>query len=155
SRAAHVGRGDRARRPRPRGARGRAHPPRAVPARDRPSPGAAGMSAPRVAYVLRAFPRLSETFILQELLALRARGEETRIFALERVEDGRMLPEAERLLPEVTFVETREPAAWSGPALVPAKQRRWAAAGRRIGLELEAWRATHVHAHFAGPAATA
>lgn len=113
------------------------------------------MSTPRVAYVLRAFPRLSETFILQELLALRAQGIPVRVFALERVEGERMHPEAERLLPEVTFITPRERFQWTGPALVPAKQRPFADAGRRIGLELKAWGATHVHAHFAGFPATA
>ena len=113
------------------------------------------MSTPRVAYVLRAFPRLSETFILHELLALRARGIAVRVFALEQVDAPLMHAEAEQLLPEVTFVTSREPASWRGPAVVPVKQRRFAAAGRRIGKELRAWGATHVHAHFAGPAATA
>ncbi len=113
------------------------------------------MIQPRVAYVLRAFPRLSETFLLHELLALRARGVEVRVFAFERVDDERMHPEARRLLPEVTFIAATEPSAWRGPAIVPVKQRRWASAGRRIGKELRAWGATHVHAHFAGPAATA
>ena len=113
------------------------------------------MTTPRVAYVLRAFPRLSETFILHELLALRARGIPVRVFALEQVDAPLMHAEAERLLPEVTFVTAREPAAWRGPAIVPAKQRRFAAVGRRIGKQLRAWGATHVHAHFAGPAATA
>lgn len=113
------------------------------------------MSSPRVAYVLRAFPRLSETFILHELLALKARGVDVRVFAFERVEGERMHPDAALMLPEVTFVSAKEPAMWRGPAVVPAKQRRWAHAGRQIGLELKAWGATHVHAHFAGPAATA
>ena len=113
------------------------------------------MSTPRVAYILRAFPRLSETFILHELLALRARGIPVRVFALDQVDAPLMHAEAEQLLPEVTFVSVREPSAWRGPAVLPLKQRRYAAAGRRIGKQLRAWGATHVHAHFAGPAATA
>jgi glycosyltransferase involved in cell wall biosynthesis len=113
------------------------------------------MTPPRVAYVLRAFPRLSETFILHELLAQRARGTEVRVFALKRTADERMQPEAEQLLPEVTFLEPEEPARWNGPRLVPKRQRRWAAAGAAIAGELRSWGATHVHAHFAGPAATA
>ncbi len=113
------------------------------------------MNTPRVAYVLRAFPRLSETFLLHEILALRAQGIPVRVFAFERVEGERMHPEAERLLPEVTFVEVGDGEDWRGPAIVPRKQRRWAAAGARVGRELRAWGATHVHAHFAGPAATA
>jgi len=113
------------------------------------------MTSPRVAYVLRAFPRLSETFLLHEILALRARGVAVRVFAFERVQDELMHPEAERLLPEVTFLDATEVEDWRGPAIVPRKQRRWAAAGTRVGRELRAWGATHVHAHFAGPAATA
>ena len=113
------------------------------------------MSGARVAYVLRRFPQLSETFILRELVALRSRGVDTRVFALERVETERMHAEARRLLPEVTFVGPLESAAWRGPAIVPPSQRPWAGAGRRIGPELLSWGATHVHAHFAGPAATA
>ncbi|MEY4069490.1 MAG: hypothetical protein RL721_104 [Candidatus Eisenbacteria bacterium] len=113
------------------------------------------MSTPRVAYVLRAFPRLSETFLLHEILAQRARGVEVRVFAFERVQDERMHPEAERLLPEVTFVDADEAPDFKGPKVLPKKQRRWAAAGVRIASELRAWGATHVHAHFAGPAATA
>jgi len=120
------------------------------------------VSAPRVAYVLRAFPRLSETFILRELLALRERGVAVRVFALERDTRERMHPEAERMLPEVTFVDAPEltgrraaAMARAFPSAVPAKQLPFAAAGERIGRELQVWGATHVHAHFAGPAATA
>src|SRR5262249_3451249 len=106
-------------------------------------PGALRVKTPRVAYVLRAFPRLSETFILHELRALQARGIPVRVFALERVEASLMHPEAEALLPEVTFVTPRDPIAWRGPRIVPAEQRKHAAAGRRIGRELRAWGATH------------
>ena len=113
------------------------------------------MNSPRVAYVLRAFPRWSETFILNEVLAQRALGTEVRVFALERVRDPWMQPEAARLLPEVTFVASAEPRRWNGPAAVPRNQRRWSLAGRAIAAELVAWGATHVHAHFAGPAAVA
>lgn len=113
------------------------------------------MSAPRVAYVLRAFPRWSETFILNEVLAQRALGTAVRLFALERTRDGWMQPEAERLLPEVTFVDAAKPRRSCGEPFVPRKQARWAAAGRAIAPELQAWGATHVHAHFAGPAAVA
>lgn len=42
------------------------------------------MSTMRVAYVLRVFPKLSETFIVGELAELRRRGAAVRIFSLER-----------------------------------------------------------------------
>ena len=113
------------------------------------------MTTARVAYVLRAFPRLSETFLMHEILAQRARGVQVRVFAFERVEGELMHPEAEALLSEITFIDASETGVWRGPKLVPAKQRRWASAGRSIAAELQRWGATHVHAHFAGPAATA
>ena len=42
-----------------------------------------------VGYVLRKFPVLSETFILNEILALEARGIPVHIFSLERPNDPR------------------------------------------------------------------
>src|SRR2546425_13037492 len=38
---------------------------------------------PRVAYVLKRYPRLSETFILNEILGLERTGAEVRIFAAD------------------------------------------------------------------------
>lgn len=113
--------------------------------------------AVRVGYVLRAFPRLSETFILNEILSLRAIGVDVRIAALEQVEGGRRHPEAERLMPEVTWLSTgaRRPRRRRGPLVPPGAEARWAAAGESWAPALRAWGVTHVHAHFAGPAATA
>ncbi len=45
-------------------------------------------SASRVAYVLKMFPRLSETFILNEILELERHGLPLRIFSLRRPVDG-------------------------------------------------------------------
>lgn len=43
----------------------------------------------RVGYVLKRYPRLSETFIVREILALEARGVEVEIFALGMAAEGR------------------------------------------------------------------
>ena len=51
-----------------------------------------GGSAPdplRVAYILKMFPRLSETFILNELLELETQGVELSVFSLMHPDDGR------------------------------------------------------------------
>src|SRR5213595_2268949 len=40
--------------------------------------------APRIGYVLKMFPRLSETFILNEILELERQGLALRIFSLKR-----------------------------------------------------------------------
>lgn len=107
-----------------------------------------------VAYVLRAFPRLSETFILNEIHALRATGVRVSVFALEQVEEPRMHPAAQALLPEVTFVDARQHSAIAIDH-VPPKHRAAAQAGVHIGRSILGRGVTHLHAHFAGPAATA
>jgi glycosyltransferase involved in cell wall biosynthesis len=43
----------------------------------------------RVGYVLKTFPRLSETFVLDEILAVEASGAEVQIFSLRPPLDGR------------------------------------------------------------------
>ena len=47
------------------------------------------MSAPRIAVVVKGYPRLSETFIAQELLALEARGLPLAIWSLRRPTEAR------------------------------------------------------------------
>jgi len=87
----------------------------------------------RVAFVLKGYPRLSETFIAQEILALEQRGLEILIVSLRRPTDRKTHPmhgaiRAERLyLPEYLH---QEPArVWRG----------WRAARRQKGYRL-AWR---------------
>ncbi len=111
----------------------------------------------RVAYVLRAFPRLSETFILGEIMALKRRGLDVRVIAMEQIQGETLHPDAASLLPEVVFIpqrmlpfrgsrgrrKTRADDLYN-TALAAA---RWAAPGLRdAGIQ-------HLHAHFAGPAA--
>lgn len=110
----------------------------------------------RVAYLLKTFPKLSETFILGEIVALRRRGTDVRIVALERGKDRRMHAEARRLLPDVCFV----PAAArrsrrSAPAPMPTSHQAAWQAGTWAASWLMDQGVDHVHAHFAGPAATA
>lgn len=114
----------------------------------------------RVAYLLRAFPKISETFILGEILALKRIGVDVRIVAMEEVRESRRHPEAEKLLPEVTFVPAgmaRFPSR-SGSrtrrAGRPADQNGYWRAGEWAGRRLALHGVEHIHAHFAGPAAT-
>lgn len=60
----------------------------------------------RVAYVLKKFPRLSETFILTELLALEERGVPLVIYSLRTSDDPRFHPELARLRAEIRYVQT-------------------------------------------------
>lgn len=94
-----------------------------------------------VAFVLKGYPRLSETFIAQEILALERRGLDIRIVSLRRPTDDRVHPvhreiKAPQLyLPEYLY---REPLrvwrAWralrAGPRY-PAARALWLADLRR------------------------
>lgn len=109
----------------------------------------------RVAYVLKSFPRLSETFILNEMLALRARGVDVRVFAFERSAESVRHPAAAEWMPSVTWLDTTPGPEFEALGDVPERHRAAAVAGLRLGGALRSWGAQHVHAHFAGPAATA
>lgn len=60
--------------------------------------------APRIGYVLRKFPVLSETFVLNELLALEARGVDLHVFSLQRPNDPRFHESLPRLRARVAYV---------------------------------------------------
>jgi glycosyltransferase involved in cell wall biosynthesis len=58
----------------------------------RPSVTAAGLGPGRVAFVLKGYPRLSETFIAQEIRALEQRGLDILIMSLRHPTDGATHP---------------------------------------------------------------
>lgn len=57
-----------------------------------------------VAYVLRKFPVLSETFVLNELLSLEARGVPLHIFSLQRPNDPRFHDDLPKLKARVSYL---------------------------------------------------
>jgi glycosyltransferase involved in cell wall biosynthesis len=57
-----------------------------------------------VGYVLRKFPVLSETFVLNEMLALEARGVPLHVFSLERPNDARFHEDLPKLKARVAYV---------------------------------------------------
>ena len=59
------------------------------------------MTSGRIAFVVSGFPRRSETFALNELLALEARGAVAAIFATKPGDGSNLQPGYERLLPLV------------------------------------------------------
>lgn len=132
--------------------------------------------AARVLYVLRAYPRFSETFIVNEILELERRGMAVEILAMRRPDDGyfhesvcrvraraRYIPEAPDKLHNAANERLR--SLWRkaprGARMYLTRLRRagrvtmadlWSAAylirdARKCG-------ATHVHAHFGTEAAT-
>jgi glycosyltransferase involved in cell wall biosynthesis len=127
-----------------------------------------------IAFLVKRFPRLSETFVLNELLELRRQGVAVRLFALMDPVESHVQPEADQLRPEVTYLRGSS-RRWSvivgsalrhplGTARVLrfALGRRSAATWRHVGEalvlagELDRQDLGHVHAHFAhSPAAVA
>ncbi|MDN6529038.1 MAG: colanic acid biosynthesis glycosyltransferase WcaL, partial [Brevibacterium sp.] len=59
----------------------------------------------RRAYVLKMYPRFSETFIVSEILAREAAGEELIIFSLRPTSDTRFHPELARVRAPVIQIE--------------------------------------------------
>ena len=61
-----------------------------------------------IGYILKMYPRFSETFVLSELLELERQGVELRIFSLKRPDDGIAHADAALLEAPVTYVPALE-----------------------------------------------
>jgi colanic acid/amylovoran biosynthesis glycosyltransferase len=132
-----------------------------------------------VAYLIKMYPRFSETFILAELLELERQGARLQVFSLKKPDDGifhadvarlrarvTYLPESPLLAPRAFAAAHREVFGWDrrryARALAAALRRRrfttlkhFLQAGW-IAVRLRAAGISHVHAHFAsGPTAVA
>lgn len=83
------------------------------------------MSPPALAYVVRSFPSLSETFVMREIDALLDRGWDIRIFCLDAAAPALVHAQSERLRTRV--IRPPRPAA---PALFAGLVRACAAAPR-------------------------
>lgn len=129
----------------------------------------AAVTAPPVLYVLKRFPRLSETFILREVLGLEATGVQVLVDALLPAEDGpthpelatvrarvRYLPRHPRLFDGAVLVvhvrlAARHPQRWGALAIRSRRDgtwRRFVQAGL-VAARIRSDGAGHVHAHFA------
>lgn len=127
----------------------------------------------RVAYVLKIYPRFSETFIVTEILAREAAGEDLEIFSLRPPVDPRFHPELARVQAPVSYLSRPHKLSEGWPIItaahrvIPGFAQRFAALLPRVtdveasevhqGVEL-ATRAvergiTHLHAHFGSIAA--
>ena len=95
----------------------------------------------RVAFVVKGYPRLSETFIAQEILGLEARGLDILIVSLRRPTDAAVHPVHQQIaapllyLPEYLYAEPlRVWRGWRRARRLPgygAARRRWLADLRR------------------------
>ena len=126
----------------------------------------------RIGYVVKVYPRFSETFIVTEILAREAHGDDLSIYALRPTTDTRFHPEIARVRARVEWISRprNAQALWeqmtgcltdngmrsrmarllptlaSLPADDVAAGLDLAARARRDGI-------THLHAHFATLAA--
>ncbi|MGC2939213.1 glycosyltransferase [Brevibacterium sp. FAM 24638] len=127
----------------------------------------------RRAYVLKMYPRFSETFIVSEILAREAAGEDLVIFSLRPSTDTRFHPELARVRAEVIHVERPSSARslWQAFTESAADQRLSTTLPDHLGdlaelghddavqaltlarLTLD-HEVTHLHAHFASVATT-
>jgi colanic acid/amylovoran biosynthesis glycosyltransferase len=128
-----------------------------------------GGSTPHVAYVVKRYPRFSETFVVNEILAHEQAGLDISIFALRPSSDAHFQPALARVRAAVTYLPSagiRVNDFWTSlqphldgerlPALAGAadcdgmevfQALQLAAALRDGGVD-------HIHAHFATSAAT-
>ena len=127
-------------------------------------------SEPVTAYVLKMYPRFSETFIVSEILAREAAGERIEIFALRPTTDARFHPELARVKAPVTYVgrpqstsgvwESFRTAASAGLTDDVAQAFGELAAADpddavqaiNLAAELQRRNVRHLHAHFASAA---
>ncbi|GAB4145722.1 MAG: glycosyltransferase family 4 protein [Candidatus Promineifilaceae bacterium] len=130
----------------------------------------------RIAYILKMYPRFSETFIVNEILELERQGVDVRIYSLRKPDDGRFhaslarvkanvvyVPqypqmELERVRAAHEFLATARPAAYAdGRAYAETLQqpyglKRFLQAGF-IAAHLLKHPVDALHAHFASSAA--
>ena len=122
----------------------------------------------RTGYVLKVYPRFSETFIVTEILAREALGDDLSVYALRPTTDSRFHPEIARVRAPVTWVPrplrasglwelltaslpdggTRARLAEIMPALagLPGDE---VAQGVALAAAARTDAVTHLHAHFA------
>lgn len=135
---------------------------------------------PRIAYIMSRFPKLTETFVLLEIVALEADGHAIRVFPLLRERERVMHAEAARLAERAVYLPfislailrsqlhflTREPRRYLG-ALTALIRGTWGSRNFLIGglgifpkvahmaRLMAADGIDHVHCHFANHPALA
>jgi glycosyltransferase involved in cell wall biosynthesis len=121
---------------------------------------------PTIGYVLKRYPRYSETFVVNEILELERSGARLHIFSLRHPEDGHFQDAISRVRAPVTYLAStglkvaelwaalnrvREavPGAWSAIERLHALEARHLYQALRLVEEGERLGVTHFHAHFA------
>ncbi len=131
----------------------------------------------KVGYFVKMYPRLSETFILNEILELERRGVEVVIFSMLRPKEERHHPQVAQVKAPVHYLDgPKVKGGWSvlrkhWPTLWPRREHLWELLEERIandnadslklfsGAAMAAALALdlgldHLHAHFASQSST-
>lgn len=126
----------------------------------------------RVAYIVRSFPRLSQTFILNEMLAVERLGVRLHLFAMTNPHEAIVQPEVAQLQAPIIYLDELRETRFADPQRVARVQRfvenhheldeGYTTASRFVCLEMalgiaqmlsdQAQRGEpidHIHAHFA------
>jgi colanic acid/amylovoran biosynthesis glycosyltransferase len=135
-----------------------------------PFPAGVRPAEPVTAYVLKMYPRFSETFILGELLARERAGERLEVISLRQPVDGRFHAALAQLKAPVTYLPTTSSASEAWRQLRNARSARQAITAHldelldaEAGDAVQAVRLAelvrergigHLHAHFASVATT-
>jgi glycosyltransferase involved in cell wall biosynthesis len=134
----------------------------------------------RIAYIVRAYPRLSETFIVQEVLQMEDRGAKLTLFAFKDPAESIRNPAVDRVQAPVFYFQLESVGDWLDTIAEHARQllRSPARYGKALGLavrlvaqggpikpfflapqlarHIHRLHIEHLHAHFANkPAAIA
>jgi colanic acid/amylovoran biosynthesis glycosyltransferase len=127
-----------------------------------------------VAYILKMYPRFSETFVLNELLELERQGVTLRIFSLREPDDGIFHREVQHVRGDVSYIRwrrvptvaraharvfRRSPARYVDALRSALRRRRFSSVKHFLKAGVIAdhvqregiW---HIHAHFASSAAS-
>jgi glycosyltransferase involved in cell wall biosynthesis len=117
--------------------------------------------------LVKRFPRLSETFVLNEFLELRRLGVPVRLFALEDPQESHVQPDAEAIRGEVVYLRDarwrlREVLRWTLRRPLGVVRAARYVLGRRsrvalrhagdalvLATHMRRIHAAHLHAHFA------
>jgi glycosyltransferase involved in cell wall biosynthesis len=131
----------------------------------------------KIAYILKMFPRLSETFILNEMLELERLGVDITIISLKKPNEGKFHPQLSNLKAPVYYLDDLDAKKWVPwlgeiwPRLEPHRENFWKLMEKVISHKdnklmdyalYSAWAAAkivelgigHIHSHFGSLSST-
>src|SRR5918997_3802174 len=125
----------------------------------------------KIGYVVKRYPRYSETFIVNEILAHEAAGMELEIFSLLPPEDGHFQDVISRVRAPVTYLPSKGvkvaefwsvleemgetfPEGWGALEAARGEDFRYVYQAMVLAREVRLKGISHLHAHFATASTT-